>query len=115
MAQEYIEQRGNGYYFMGSRVSLDSVVYEFLKGEPPEGIAQSFPSLSLEQVYGSITFYLAHRAEIDAYLERGEAVSRNWHERHVRPTQFCTPNWKLRSEDIHPTLMCPYLVQSGDV
>jgi hypothetical protein len=30
MAREYIEQRDGGYYFVGSRVSLDSVVYEFL-------------------------------------------------------------------------------------
>ena len=73
MAQEQIERRQGGYYLMGSRVSLDSVVYEFLKGETPEGILQSFPSLSLEQVYGGITYYLANRAEIDAYLEQGEA------------------------------------------
>jgi uncharacterized protein (DUF433 family) len=73
MAQEYIEQRDGGYYFLGSRVSLDSVVYQFLQGESPEAIVQAFPSLSLEQVYGGITFYLAHRAEIDAYLKRGEA------------------------------------------
>ena len=41
--------------------------------ESPEAIVQAFPSLSLEQVYGGITFYLAHRAEIDAYLEKAEA------------------------------------------
>ena len=28
------------------------------------------PCLELEQVYGAITFYLAHRSEIDAYLEQ---------------------------------------------
>ena len=52
MAQEYIERRDGGYYFIGSRVSLDSVVYQFLQGESPEAIVQAFPSLSLEQVYG---------------------------------------------------------------
>jgi uncharacterized protein (DUF433 family) len=75
MTEEYIERRDGGYYFSGSRVSLDSVVYEFLKGESPEAIVQSFPSLSLLQVYGGITFYLAQRAEIDAYLKRGESRS----------------------------------------
>jgi uncharacterized protein (DUF433 family) len=73
MAQEYIEQRGSGYYFSSTRVSLESVVYQFLKGESPEAIAQAFPSLSLLQVYGGITFYLARRTEIDAYLRQGEA------------------------------------------
>jgi uncharacterized protein (DUF433 family) len=73
VTQEFIEQRGGGYYFIGSRVSLESVVYQFLQGESPEGIIQAFPSLSLLQVYGGITYYLAHRGEIDGYLKRGEA------------------------------------------
>ncbi len=72
MAQEYIERRDGGYYFIGRRVSLDSVVYQFLQGESPEAIVQAFTSLSLEQVYGGITCYLARRAEIDAYLETAE-------------------------------------------
>jgi len=74
MAREYIEHSPNdGYRFVDSRVSLDSVVYQFLQGESPEGIVEPFPSLSLEQVYGGITYYLAHRAEIDAHLRAGEA------------------------------------------
>ena len=71
--REYIQQRDGGYYFIESRVSLESVVYEFLRGESPEAIVQAFPTLSLEQVYGGITFYLAHRAEIDASLQKDEA------------------------------------------
>jgi uncharacterized protein (DUF433 family) len=73
MAQDYIEQRGNGNYFVGSRMSLDSVVYQFLQGESPEGIVQAFPSLSLVQVYGGIAYYLERREEIDARLRMGEA------------------------------------------
>jgi uncharacterized protein (DUF433 family) len=73
MERQYIERRDGGYYFAGSRVSLDSAVYEFLRGESPEAIVQAFPSLSLEQVYGGITYYLANRDRIDAYLKEGEA------------------------------------------
>lgn len=73
MAQEFIELREGGYYFIGSRVSLESVVYQFLHGESPEGIVQACPSLSVLQVYGGITWYLGHREEIDEYLKRGEA------------------------------------------
>jgi uncharacterized protein (DUF433 family) len=58
MSRDYIERRRGGYYFVGSRVSLDSVVYQFLQGESPESITQAFPSLSLVQVYGVITFCL---------------------------------------------------------
>ena len=73
MAREYVEQRNDGYYVAASRVSLDSVVFAFLRGESPEGIVESFPVLNLEQVYGAITHYLANRAEIDAYLDKGKA------------------------------------------
>jgi uncharacterized protein (DUF433 family) len=72
MSKEYIEQREGGYYVAGSRVSLDSVVYAFLRGESPEGIVESFPALTLEQVYGAIACYLANRDQIDAYLRAGE-------------------------------------------
>ena len=68
-AMGYIEQRDGGYWIAGSRVSLDSVVYAFLNGDSAESIAQSFPVLRLEQVYGAIAYYLAHREEIDSYLE----------------------------------------------
>ena|SRR5437899_2497703 len=73
MSIEYIEQRDGGYYIKGKRISLDSVVYAFRRGAPPESIVRSFPLLTLEEVYGAITFYLAHREEIDTYLEREEA------------------------------------------
>jgi len=73
MATEYVEQRNGGYYVLGTRVSLDSVIYAFLRGESPDNIAESFPALSLEQVYGAITFYLANRRTIDDYLKGGRA------------------------------------------
>jgi len=71
--KQYVEQRDQGYWIKGTRISLDSVVYSFLDGGSPESIAQNFPLLSLEQVYGAITFYLANREMIDIYLEEGEA------------------------------------------
>ena len=73
MAKDYVETLREAYRVAGSRVSLDSVVYAFLRGESPEGIAESFPALTLEQVYGAIAFYLAHRDAIDAYLRAGKA------------------------------------------
>jgi len=72
MPAEYVEQRNGGYYVKGARVSLDSIVYSFKDGESPETIRQNFPSLTLEQVYGAITFYLAHRDEVDVNILEGE-------------------------------------------
>ncbi|MSR84674.1 MAG: DUF433 domain-containing protein [Candidatus Latescibacteria bacterium] len=73
MNKQYIEQREDGYWITGTRISLDSIVYAFLNGQMAEGIAQAFPSLALEQVYGAIAYYLANRTEIDAHLEKGRA------------------------------------------
>ncbi len=68
LSEEYVERAESGYYVAGTRVSLDSIVYAFLGGQTAEAIAQAFPVLTLEQVYGALTFYLAHREDVDAYL-----------------------------------------------
>ena len=73
MKKPYIEKRKEGYLIVGSRVSLDSVVYAFLEGQSAESIAQAFPVLSLEQVYGAIAYYLANKKNIDAYLKNQRA------------------------------------------
>jgi uncharacterized protein (DUF433 family) len=72
--KQYIEEREECYRIVGKRVSLDSIVYAFLTGQSPESIVQSFPVLELEEVYGAITFYLANRTTIDAYLAEGEQL-----------------------------------------
>ncbi|MFB2976351.1 DUF433 domain-containing protein [Microseira sp. BLCC-F43] len=66
-AKQYIEEREGCYRIVGKRISLDSIVYGFLAGQSPESIVQSFPALTLEEVYRAITFYLANRTAIDAY------------------------------------------------
>jgi uncharacterized protein (DUF433 family) len=68
MTREYVEQHDGGYWITGTRVSLDSIVYAFLRGASPESIAQSFPILKLEEVYGAITYYLGHQADVDSCL-----------------------------------------------
>lgn len=72
--KQYIEEQDGCYRIVGKRVSLDSIVYGFLAGQSPESIVQSFPVLELEEVYGAITFYLANRTTIDAYLSEGEQI-----------------------------------------
>ena len=64
----YIEFKKEGYWVIGTRISLDSIVYAFRQGQLPESIAQAYPLLDLEKVYGAITFYLANQSDIDAYL-----------------------------------------------
>jgi len=77
MVKEYVEQRDGGYFITNARVSLDSVVYAFLRGESPEGIAGSFPALGLEQIFGALAFYMANREIVDRYLAEGRREFEN--------------------------------------
>lgn len=69
----YLTAEG-GWRILDSRVSLDSVVHAYWEGKSPEAIAEEFPALTIEQVYGAIAFYLHNRPEIDQYLSQQDAA-----------------------------------------
>jgi uncharacterized protein (DUF433 family) len=74
LEKQYVQQHDQGYWIADSRVSLESVISAFLDGFSPETIAaECFPMLSLEQVYGAITYYLGNRREVDVYMQRIDA------------------------------------------
>ena len=53
-----------------TRVTLDTIVGAFHRGDTPEEIARNYDALSLGEVYQAIGYYLAHQTEVDAYLNR---------------------------------------------
>lgn len=70
----YVDRNARGTLIVsGSRVTLGSVIHAFWAGETPETICQAYPSLTLEQVYGAIAYYLAHRDRVDAELAARES------------------------------------------
>jgi uncharacterized protein (DUF433 family) len=74
MMDQYIEKQDQVYRIKGTRVALDSIIYKFQQGRSPESIQDSFPALSLSQVYAAIAYYLDHQIELDAYLAHNEAI-----------------------------------------
>lgn len=56
----------------GTRLPLDTLVAAFERGDSPEAIHESFPTLSLGDTYAIFTYCLRHRAEVDAYLAERE-------------------------------------------
>lgn len=58
-----------------SRVTLDLVIDSYQRGVSPELIARQFPSASLADIYGAITYYLQHQAEMDTYLRERAAAA----------------------------------------
>src|SRR5438552_17241602 len=73
LENSYVNTDSESYRITGTRVSLDSIVYDYLSGLSPEAIADNFDTLSLEQVYGAITYYLSHRGEVDRHLMSNRA------------------------------------------
>ncbi|MBD0347297.1 MAG: DUF433 domain-containing protein [Coleofasciculus sp. Co-bin14] len=64
----------------GHRIGIDNVLDYFLEGYSPEEIAANLPTLRLEEIYATITYYLHNRADIDAYLVR----LAKWREQHYQ-------------------------------
>lgn len=54
---------GNG------QVTLDTVIGAYELGESPERIAESYPTVTVVDAYGTIAYYLRHRRQLDAYLD----------------------------------------------
>ncbi|HEX5503786.1 MAG TPA: DUF433 domain-containing protein [Thermomicrobiales bacterium] len=53
----------------GTRVGIETVLYDFIhRARTPEQIVASYPTLTLEQVYATILYYLHNRAAVGAYL-----------------------------------------------
>jgi uncharacterized protein (DUF433 family) len=85
MSREFVERRDGSFYLMGSRVPLARLVREFQQGEPPEAIRSHYPTLSLEQVYGAIAFYLGNKEEAERDIAERERVEDEFTKTHPAP------------------------------
>ena len=64
-----------------TRVLLELVIHAYYMGETPEGIVDSYSSLTTSDVYAVIGYYLANRDEIDAYVrQRDEQADQTLHD-----------------------------------
>ncbi len=54
----------------GTRVPLDTIVFEFKQGATAEGIVEQYSSLDLADVYAVISYYLRHQNEVETYLQQ---------------------------------------------
>jgi uncharacterized protein (DUF433 family) len=69
-ANKHIDVREGVYYVLGTRVSLDSIIYAFREGSSPESIHEDFEGLTLADVFAAIAFYLDNQTDIEGYLLR---------------------------------------------
>ena len=99
-SNEYVEIReGSHYYIPGTRIGLDVLIYDFRRGETPQAILQSYPSIgSLVKVYGAITFILEHPQAIESYLREQEALWDKFREEHPFPDELMERFRRTREE-----------------
>jgi uncharacterized protein (DUF433 family) len=58
--EAYLERTRDGEILIrGTRVDLAIIVEAYLQGLSPEEIALNYPTLTLEQAYAAVTYYLA--------------------------------------------------------
>ncbi len=73
----------------GTRIGIEIVLDDYLSGVSPEEIVARYRTLTLEQVYATLTYYLHNHEEIDAYLARWRAyVETAWLEQQRNPPGF---------------------------
>jgi uncharacterized protein (DUF433 family) len=68
-----------------SRVTVEVVIGQFLRGSTPEQIQDDFSTLGLAEIYGVISYYLTHQREVESYMEERKAqaaeIRRKWEAR----------------------------------
>lgn len=85
MDRAFVERRDGGFYLTGSRVPIDRIVWEYRNGEDPEAIQSHYPTLSLDQVNGAITFYLNHKGEVEQVMEERQRAEDAYTAAHPTP------------------------------
>jgi uncharacterized protein (DUF433 family) len=53
----------------GTRVGIETILYEYIyRARTPEEIAQTYPSVTLEQVYATILYYHHEKEQVSQYI-----------------------------------------------
>lgn len=53
----------------GTRIGIETILFDHLfRDKSPEEIANTYTSLTLEQVYATILYYLHHKEAVEVYM-----------------------------------------------
>ena len=98
MTKEFVERRDGSLYLTGSRVPLAHLVREFQHGESPEAIRSHYPTLSLEQVYGALTFYLGNQDQVEQDIAEREREEDAFSAAHPAPAKIKEKFQRMRQQ-----------------
>lgn len=85
--EDYFEQIGPlEIRLKGHRVGIDTILFDYRDGLTPEEIAVRYPTLTMEQIYATITYYWRYRDQVDAFLHAVEEDEEQfWREVEANP------------------------------
>ena len=99
--EDYFDfQRPDDIRLKGTRVGIENILYEYLyRSRTPEEIVNCFSTITLEQVYATILYYLHNKETVEQYLS-------NWLEwghqqrkaQEINPPPGITRLLKLKAE-----------------
>jgi len=98
--KEFVERRDGSFYLIGSRVPLAHLVGEFQLGESPEAIRSHYPTLSLEQVYGAIAFFLGHKEDVEKDIADRDREEDEFGKAHPFPSHLREKLERARQEPL---------------
>ena len=69
----------------GHRIAIEHVIEQFKAGNEPQAIVRdSYPSLTVEEVYAAITYYLLNKAAMDKYLAAGVRIGDAYYQEYLQ-------------------------------
>ena len=68
--EEYFDIiNSNDIRLKGTRIGIETILYDFIyKAKTPEEIFQTYSTLTLEQVYATILYYLHNKESVSQYI-----------------------------------------------
>ena len=79
----------NAIRIKGHRIGIEHVLRDYCEGASPEEILLRYPTLTLEKIHATITYYLANREEVNAYMKRIAQIQEEaWQAQEQNPPEF---------------------------
>ena len=71
----------------GTRVGIETIITDYLGGRFPEEIPLHYPTVTLEQVFATLTYYYRNQETVEAYIQAWrEHGERAWEEQQRNPS-----------------------------
>jgi uncharacterized protein (DUF433 family) len=69
----------------GHRISIEHVIEPYIQGVSPETLVRDYyPTLRLEEVFATLTYYLHNQAKVDEYIRHGNDIGEKYYQQHLQ-------------------------------